>query len=135
MLVISYYRAAFTSPGFIDEFLQKVRLPIIHHETNLGTSIQEHSDHHDLSNNLCDDEGLEDTTPKPQTPQLVNDNSKTDIGFQGESSFRKMPASGNPGPHLEYCQTCENFKYWHSHHCVICRRCVIRMDHHCRILP
>ncbi|XP_043698857.1 probable protein S-acyltransferase 16 [Telopea speciosissima] len=35
------------------------------------------------------------------------------------------------GGDLRYCQKCSLFKPPRAHHCRICRRCVLRMDHHC----
>ena len=30
-----------------------------------------------------------------------------------------------------YCSKCKNFRPFRSHHCKICNRCVLKMDHHC----
>ncbi|XP_058109590.1 probable protein S-acyltransferase 16 isoform X2 [Magnolia sinica] len=35
------------------------------------------------------------------------------------------------GGDLRYCQKCSHYKPPRAHHCRICRRCVLRMDHHC----
>ncbi|KAJ6699572.1 ZINC FINGER DHHC DOMAIN CONTAINING PROTEIN [Salix purpurea] len=35
------------------------------------------------------------------------------------------------GGDLRYCQKCSHFKPPRAHHCRVCRRCVLRMDHHC----
>ncbi|CAM6009556.1 unnamed protein product [Sphagnum balticum] len=35
------------------------------------------------------------------------------------------------GGDLRYCQKCGHYKPPRAHHCRVCRRCVLRMDHHC----
>nr|XP_043636332.1 probable protein S-acyltransferase 16 [Erigeron canadensis] len=35
------------------------------------------------------------------------------------------------GGDLRYCKKCSLYKPPRSHHCRICKRCVLRMDHHC----
>ncbi|WOL18673.1 putative protein S-acyltransferase 16 [Canna indica] len=35
------------------------------------------------------------------------------------------------GGDLRYCQKCSQYKPPRTHHCRICKRCVLRMDHHC----
>lgn len=34
---------------------------------------------------------------------------------------------------LQYCQRCSIFKAPRSHHCSKCNRCVLKMDHHCKL--
>ncbi|KAF4365132.1 hypothetical protein CsatB_000793 [Cannabis sativa] len=35
------------------------------------------------------------------------------------------------GGDLRYCQKCCHYKPPRAHHCRVCQRCVLRMDHHC----
>ncbi|KAH7514471.1 hypothetical protein FEM48_Zijuj11G0093100 [Ziziphus jujuba var. spinosa] len=35
------------------------------------------------------------------------------------------------GGDLRYCQKCAHYKPPRAHHCRVCKRCVLRMDHHC----
>lgn len=46
-------------------------------------------------------------------------------------SFSQDPeiAEGKSGPRS--CHTCKMVKPWRTHHCQICGKCVLRMDHHC----
>ena len=30
-----------------------------------------------------------------------------------------------------YCRHCDCYKSWRAHHCSVCSRCVLKMDHHC----
>eukprot|EP00484_Ammonia_sp_Unknown_P008938 CAMPEP_0197056366 /NCGR_PEP_ID=MMETSP1384-20130603/83433_1 /TAXON_ID=29189 /ORGANISM="Ammonia sp." /LENGTH=405 /DNA_ID=CAMNT_0042490319 /DNA_START=37 /DNA_END=1254 /DNA_ORIENTATION=- len=32
---------------------------------------------------------------------------------------------------IRYCNQCQCYKPWRAHHCSICKRCVLKMDHHC----
>ncbi|XVF10758.1 hypothetical protein REPUB_Repub07fG0210400 [Reevesia pubescens] len=32
---------------------------------------------------------------------------------------------------IRFCQKCNQFKPPRSHHCSICKRCILKMDHHC----
>ena len=32
-----------------------------------------------------------------------------------------------------YCYKCRQYKPERAHHCQVCKRCVMRMDHHCRL--
>lgn len=43
-------------------------------------------------------------------------------------------ATGNGSarfPDVRFCRKCSHFKPPRSHHCSVCRRCVLKMDHHC----
>jgi rRNA maturation endonuclease Nob1 len=31
----------------------------------------------------------------------------------------------------KYCRRCKSFKPRRAHHCSICGRCIVKMDHHC----
>ncbi|KAM5560161.1 putative protein S-acyltransferase 16 [Rosa sericea] len=35
------------------------------------------------------------------------------------------------GGDLRFCQKCSHYKPARAHHCRVCKRCVLRMDHHC----
>ncbi|KAL6841356.1 hypothetical protein ACP4OV_028874 [Aristida adscensionis] len=35
------------------------------------------------------------------------------------------------GGDLRYCQKCGHYKPPRAHHCRVCKRCVLKMDHHC----
>ncbi|PIA54705.1 hypothetical protein AQUCO_00900936v1 [Aquilegia coerulea] len=35
------------------------------------------------------------------------------------------------GGDLRFCQKCSHYKPPRAHHCRVCKRCVLRMDHHC----
>eukprot|EP01126_Amoeba_proteus_P037585 TRINITY_DN3885_c0_g1_i26.p1 TRINITY_DN3885_c0_g1~~TRINITY_DN3885_c0_g1_i26.p1 ORF type:complete len:101 (-),score=9.86 TRINITY_DN3885_c0_g1_i26:1629-1931(-) len=42
----------------------------------------------------------------------------------------KEMVSVHPVEKLRYCKKCENWKLPRTHHCSMCGRCVVRMDHH-----
>ncbi|CAM9427067.1 unnamed protein product [Chrysoparadoxa australica] len=33
--------------------------------------------------------------------------------------------------HRRWCRRCDSFKPRRAHHCSVCRRCIVKMDHHC----
>ncbi|XP_057979180.1 probable protein S-acyltransferase 15 [Malania oleifera] len=35
------------------------------------------------------------------------------------------------GRHVRYCDKCHTYKPLRAHHCRVCRKCILRMDHHC----
>ncbi|CAF0936672.1 unnamed protein product [Rotaria sordida] len=41
------------------------------------------------------------------------------------------PAKIEHEKYLQYCDVCEGFKAPRAHHCKKCRRCVMKLDHHC----
>lgn len=34
--------------------------------------------------------------------------------------------------HVSFCNTCNVYKVLEAHHCFLCKKCVIDLDHHCR---
>ncbi|KAL5549876.1 hypothetical protein UlMin_000052 [Ulmus minor] len=62
----------------------------------------------------------------------------TDPGRVPSTYMPDIEDSGNPiheikrkGGDLRYCQKCSLYKPPRAHHCRVCQRCVLRMDHHC----
>ncbi|XP_068643159.1 probable protein S-acyltransferase 16 isoform X1 [Aristolochia californica] len=45
-----------------------------------------------------------------------------------ESSIHEIKRKGGD---LRYCQKCSHYKPPRAHHCRVCKRCILRMDHHC----
>ncbi|KAI5561094.1 hypothetical protein BDE02_16G090900 [Populus trichocarpa] len=48
-----------------------------------------------------------------------------------EDSSNQVHEIKRKGGDLRYCQKCSHFKPPRAHHCRVCKRCVLRMDHHC----
>ena len=82
----------------------------------------------------------------PHTPTLTLPVSQpcTDLGLQdnGYSYLPQwQPTSTNPSlqsnltvkndGRARYCQKCNYMKPDRTHHCSICKRCILKMDHHC----
>jgi len=64
---------------------------------------------------MCTDPGA---VPKDALP-LLDDVQESDPEANDSSKFRK------------YCKRCQAFKPVRAHHCSICGRCIVKMDHHC----
>ena len=41
------------------------------------------------------------------------------------------PADKQDVKYLQFCQSCQGYKPPRAHHCRVCKRCVLKMDHHC----
>ncbi|MQM17969.1 hypothetical protein Taro_050951 [Colocasia esculenta] len=54
-----------------------------------------------------------------------------DPGYVPASFALDMEDARGNGINLKYCDKCSSYKPPRSHHCRICRRCVMKMDHHC----
>eukprot|EP00249_Psilotum_nudum_P008234 c21136_g2_i1 orf=2-502(-) len=63
-----------------------------------------------------------------QTLPLSNMSSSAGTNMNLEVSM----VNGTPqNPRVRYCRKCCSFKPPRCHHCSICSRCVLKMDHHC----
>ncbi len=76
----------------------------------------------------------------PGTTKLKTIAITGDVENVGESFSLQLNSAANyennyeNSPHLgneEYCLKCEAYKPERSHHCSICQKCVLKMDHHC----
>ncbi|KAG5519996.1 hypothetical protein PMAC_001072 [Pneumocystis sp. 'macacae'] len=61
----------------------------------------------------------------PGSPQ--NNNGYIHIAPYNYSAFISVKQNGSP----RFCNKCEALKPDRTHHCSICNRCVLKMDHHC----
>jgi len=69
-----------------------------------------------------DAEPLDEAEANKNSLDLENGNSSS------EHNQRQKPA---PRKGRRLCRRCNAFKPQRAHHCSICRRCIIKMDHHC----
>lgn len=64
-----------------------------------------------------------------ETPDTPDPLGATVTSVENERKYLLNP----PEPHKfkRICRRCKAFKPQRAHHCSICRRCIIKMDHHC----
>ncbi|CAA7389721.1 unnamed protein product [Spirodela intermedia] len=60
-------------------------------------------------------------------PGHVPSSYTPDIEDPGVSIHEIKRKSGD----LRYCQKCSHYKPPRAHHCRVCKRCILKMDHHC----
>lgn len=103
MMLISYFRATFSSPGYIPE-----------------TSFWKEGDFVILErhNALIRD--------------LIND-LHMPITDEAKQVIRQLPVveRKQQSGKFRFCKLCTSFKPDRSHHCNVCGKCILRMDHHC----
>jgi DHHC palmitoyltransferase len=66
-----------------------------------------------------------DAKPLPTTETIAN---KEDTAANGDAEQQAAPRKQQ---HLRLCRRCRAFKPARAHHCSVCKRCIIKMDHHC----
>mgnify|MGYP002655283933 CR=1 FL=1 len=67
--------------------------------------------------------------------KLLEEGGISDCGnsLHGASRDHEMMMSNllDGIPFKKYCKRCKAYKPPRAHHCSMCRRCVVKMDHHC----
>ncbi|KAJ0968611.1 hypothetical protein J5N97_025528 [Dioscorea zingiberensis] len=59
-------------------------------------------------------------------PLTTSDFNGTNLSLQQAAS---LASAGHPG--IRFCRKCNQLKPPRCHHCSVCGRCVLKMDHHC----
>ncbi|GAB4833831.1 Probable protein S-acyltransferase 16 [Ancistrocladus abbreviatus] len=64
---------------------------------------------------------------------IITDPGRVPVSFvpDVEDADNPIQEIKRKGGDLRYCQKCSHYKPPRAHHCRVCRRCVLRMDHHC----
>ena len=65
---------------------------------------------------------------------LCEEGPSADAGPSGGGGDGKEPSPKQffyAGREIRYCTKCRAYKPQRSHHCSVCGRCVLKMDHHC----
>ncbi|KAJ3668950.1 hypothetical protein LUZ60_010900 [Juncus effusus] len=67
------------------------------------------------------------------TAAVVKDPGRVPASFVPDMERPNSPIHEikRKGGDLRYCQKCCHYKPPRAHHCRVCKRCVLRMDHHC----
>jgi len=109
-VIAAYELCVFTGPGFTRDYLQPLADKRLEVEDGHIFQPQEAS--------------LKELSELPVAQQLATDQ---ELGTgRAERPQQRV---------WEFCLECRVEKRWYSHHCFICNKCVIRMDHHCRSRP
>ncbi|KAE9614192.1 hypothetical protein Lal_00016753 [Lupinus albus] len=67
------------------------------------------------------DEERGDTDPLVESAYMGSDLLSNELSASGDQEYRRV----------RYCRKCNQFKPPRCHHCSVCRRCILKMDHHC----
>ncbi|CAL0312936.1 unnamed protein product [Lupinus luteus] len=67
------------------------------------------------------DEERGDADPLVESAYMGADVLSNDLSASGAQEYRRV----------RYCRKCNQFKPPRCHHCSVCRRCILKMDHHC----
>lgn len=83
---------------------------------------------------MTTDPGAVPPDAKPLDLDEPNNNSNSmdeSTSSQAKGLLDPPPAPKQPPRVKRLCRRCKAFKPDRAHHCSICRRCIIKMDHHC----
>ncbi|KAF9598050.1 hypothetical protein IFM89_024037 [Coptis chinensis] len=76
---------------------------------------------------VCTDPG---GVPVDWRPLVDEDRGENDpLTDLGELQIVGADSSGNP--RIWYCRKCNQLKPPRCRHCLVCGRCILKMDHHC----
>lgn len=74
--------------------------------------------------------------PDAEPLPIDDDTSLLDAKNRGMSKsnsgeMEALKPKPRPRPPKRICRRCKSFKPDRAHHCSICKRCILKMDHHC----
>ncbi|KAJ0499694.1 putative protein S-acyltransferase [Helianthus annuus] len=116
-VVLSIYGPALTSGG-LDSFIALVVLVLFH--TLLVMLLWSY-----FSVVLTDPGGV------PPNYRPIVDEERGDVDRLTGSEFSALTTSEPTHARIRYCRKCNHIKPPRCHHCSVCGRCVLKMDHHC----
>eukprot|EP00979_Chaetoceros_neogracilis_P014927 scaffold5062_cov227-Chaetoceros_neogracile.AAC.3 len=67
----------------------------------------------------------------PPDAEPLPDFSALDISTNGSNDGTELLVKPKPRPPKRICRRCQSYKPDRAHHCSICKRCILKMDHHC----
>jgi palmitoyltransferase len=89
---------------------------------------------------LLEEPKNEDKSVNSENHSLNSHSNEDDLSYhkeeytENERILMRVEAFDNVQKHenLRYCSKCQYFKPLRTHHCRLCMRCVLKMDHHCQ---
>lgn len=73
-----------------------------------------------------------DAKPLPDPDDIIEQQNEGE--GEGEDGGQKpLLQKQQPQRSLRLCRRCKSFKPQRAHHCSLCKRCIIKMDHHCPV--
>ena len=122
LFLISLFKASFSNPGYIPSPLN-LELPYILNNIK--------------GNNKNSYEEISSFTKKFTSINIEEGPLTESEYFDYKNKLEKFYIDNNKGDNLNIklnivlCLNCHRFKKERTHHCKICNKCVLRMDHHC----
>ncbi|MFS7925604.1 putative protein S-acyltransferase [Helianthus anomalus] len=74
---------------------------------------------------------LTDPGGVPPNYRPIVDEERGDVDRLTGSEFSSLTTSEPTHARIRYCRKCNHIKPPRCHHCSVCGRCVLKMDHHC----